>query len=169
MTALESEKLTPTSGKCIIDAETLAKYMPHEEVLLPVAAKEARSESMPDSDRQMIIKAILDLKQEVDDLRARVESSHSAAPVLKAAVPQEDREEAEWQGQGAPVNSGDIGKVVDINFDEPQAQDLSLKKSRVDIIVKALEKHNGNRKLAAEEMGISERTLYRWIEKYHLD
>ena len=49
------------------------------------------------------------------------------------------------------------------------SRDLSLKKSRVDIIVKALEKHNGNRKLAAEEMGISERTLYRWIEKYHLD
>ena len=38
-----------------------------------------------------------------------------------------------------------------------------------DIIVKALEKHHGNRKLAAEEVGISERTLYRWIEKYHLD
>ena len=169
VTALESEKLTPTSGKCIIDAATLSRYMPHEEVLLPVAANEARTESMPDSDRQMIIKAILDLKQEVDDLRARIDSSHSAPNVLKAADTREEREEAEWQGQGAPVSSGDIGKVVDINYEEPPAQDLSLKKSRVDIIVKALEKHNGNRKLAAEEMGISERTLYRWIEKYHLD
>ena len=67
------------------------------------------------------------------------------------------------------MNSGDIGKVVDIDVEKPSAQDLSLKKSKVDIIVKALEKHGGNRKLAAEEMGISERTLYRWIEKYHLD
>ena len=54
VTALESEKLTPTSGRCIIDAEILSRYMPHEEVLLPVTAKEARNESMPDSDRQRI-------------------------------------------------------------------------------------------------------------------
>ena len=69
VTALESEKLTPTSPKCVIDAATLSRYMPKEELnLLPVAAKEERNDSMPDSDRQMIIKAILDLKQEVDDL-----------------------------------------------------------------------------------------------------
>ena len=72
-------------------------------------------------------------------------------------------------GTGCPVASGNIGKVVDINVETPQAQDLSLNKSKVEIIVKALEKHHGNRKLAAEEVGISERTLYRWIEKYHLD
>ena len=167
VTALESERLTPTSGKYVIDAATLSRYMPKDEVnLLPVAASEVRSESMPDSDRQVIIKAILDLKQEVDDLRARIDSAHTVSPALKAAL---EREEAEWQGQGAPVNSGDIGKVVDIDVEKPSAQDLSLKKSKVDIIVKALEKHGGNRKLAAEEMGISERTLYRWIEKYHLD
>ena len=171
VTALESEKLTPTSAKCIVDAATLSKYMPKEEIsLLPAPAAEPRSDSMPDSDRQMIIKAILDLKQEVDELRARLDSARTDTHALKAAAPnQEDLEEAEWQGQGIPVSSGDIGKVVDINYEEPAHQDLSLKKSRVDIIVKALEKHNGNRKLAAEEMGISERTLYRWIEKYHLD
>ena len=48
-------------------------------------------------------------------------------------------------------------------------QDLSLRKSNLEIIEKALEKHGGNRKLAAREVGISERTLYRWIEKYNLD
>ena len=78
-------------------------------------------------------------------------------------------EEPEWQGQGTPVPSGTIGKVVDIKAEEQPSQDLSLNRSKVDIIVKALEKHHGNRKLAAEEVGISERTLYRWIEKYHLD
>ena len=114
----------------------------------------------------MIIKAILDLKQEVDDLKAKVGSVQVSSPVLKPV----EAEEPEWQGQGTPVASGKIGKVVDINnMEEPQAQDLSLNKSKVDIIVKALEKHHGNRKLAAEEVGISERTLYRWIEKYHLD
>ena len=168
VTALESEKLTPTSERCVIDAATLSKYMPKEELnLLPVAAKEERSDSIPDSDRQMIIKAILDLKQEVDDLKAKIGSGPVHAPALKPV--QEREEEPEWQGQGTPVQSDNIGKVVDINVEEHPHQDLSLSRSKVDIIVKALEKHHGNRKLAAEEVGISERTLYRWIEKYHLD
>ena len=61
------------------------------------------------------------------------------------------------------------GKVVDLRAEESKPQDLSLRKSNLGMIVKALEKHGGNRKLAAQEVGISERTLYRWIEKYHLD
>ena len=167
VTALESEKLTPTTAKCVIDAATLSKYMPKEDFnMLPVAAPGPRNDSMPDSDRQMIIKAILDLKQEVDDLRARLDS---AAPQVHTLKPAEMPEEAEWQGQGAPVTSDDIGKVVDLNVEEPRARDLSLNTSKVELIRQALEKHGGNRKLAAEEVGISERTLYRWIEKYHLD
>ena len=122
---------------------------------------------MPDSDRQMFIKAILDLKQEVDDLKARMSGmTASAAPVLNPHVV---AEEAEWQGQGAPVSSEEIGKVVDINVQESPEQDLSLRKSNLENIVKALEKHRGNRKLAAQEVGISERTLYRKIKEYHLE
>ncbi|MBQ6253104.1 MAG: sigma-54-dependent Fis family transcriptional regulator [Bacteroidales bacterium] len=168
VTALESERLTPTSGRCVVNAATLSLYMPKDEAnLLPAIAHESRSESMPDSDRQMIIKAILDLKREVDELKAGMAGAGAARnPALN---PVEEAEEAEWQGTGAPVSSGDIGKVVDINTQETAARDLSLRKSNLEIITKALEKHHGNRKLAAQEMGISERTLYRWIEKYHLD
>ncbi len=173
VTALESERLTRSSEKCVVDAATLARYMPKEEAtLLPVAAKELSSGQMPDSDKQMIIKAIFDLKQEVDRLKARLDSnpdtrSTTLHPALRSAP---EPEEAEWQGAGTPVTSESIGKVVNIHAGEPaKVQDLSLKKSNLEIIEKALEKHGGNRKLAAQEVGISERTLYRWIEKYHLD
>ncbi len=172
VTALESERLTRSSEKCVVDAATLARYMPKEEAtLLPVAAKEPSSGQMPDSDKQMIIKAIFDLKQEVDRLKARIDSNPDSVPTLHPALrPASEPEEAEWQGIGAPVTSESIGKVVDIHAEEPvKAQDLSLRKSNLEIIEKALEKHGGNRKLAAQEVGISERTLYRWIEKYHLD
>ena len=59
--------------------------------------------------------------------------------------------------------------MVDINVQDSQLQDLSIKKSSLDNIVKALEKHHGNRKLAAQEVGLSERTLYRKIKEYHLE
>ena len=172
VTALESERLTRSSEKCVVDAATLARYMPKEEAsLLPVAAKEPSSGQMPDSDKQMIIKAIFDLKQEVDRLKARIDSNPDSVPALHPALrPASESEEAEWQGVGVPVTSESIGKVVDIHAEEPaKVQDLSLRKSNLEIIEKALEKHGGNRKLAAQEVGISERTLYRWIEKYHLD
>lgn len=168
VTALESEKLTPTSGRCVVDAATLAGYMPKEDVnLLPAVMEDNRGDSMSESDRQMFIKAILDLKHEVDDLKTRISSINaSPAPVLTPHIPDE---EAEWQGQGVPVSSEDIGKVVDINVQDSQNQDLSLKKSNLENIIKALEKHRGNRKLAAQEVGISERTLYRKIKEYHLE
>ena len=173
VTALESEKLSRMSEKCVVDSKTLALYMPKEETsLLPVMASESGGgHSMPDSDKQMIIKALFDLKQEVDRLKARMDSMSGEVPSLRSAAlhTSPEPEEAEWQGLGAPVTSGEIGKVVDIRAEEPNPQDLSLKKSNLGMIVKALEKHGGNRKLAAQEVGISERTLYRWIEKYHLD
>ncbi|MBQ6284509.1 MAG: sigma-54-dependent Fis family transcriptional regulator [Bacteroidales bacterium] len=168
VTALESEKLTPTSGRCVVDAATLAGYMPKEDVnLLPAIQDGGRGETMSDSDRQMFIKAILDLKREVDDLKARVNGSAHEDPVV--LNPHVMAEEAEWQGQGAPVSSEEIGKVVDINVQDNQSDDLSIKKSNLENIVKALEKHHGNRKLAAREVGLSERTLYRKIKEYHLE
>ncbi|MBR5660159.1 MAG: sigma-54-dependent Fis family transcriptional regulator [Bacteroidales bacterium] len=168
VTALESEKLTPVTGRCVVDAAALAKYMPKEEInLLPAVAKDNTGDSMSESDKEMFIKAILDLKKEVDDLKARVNGATGPAPVLTPH--REEPEEAEWQGQGAPVSSEEIGKVVDINVQEPHDQDLSLQKSNIEIITKALEKHHGNRKLAAKEIGTSERSLYRWIKKYHLE
>ncbi|MBQ2197386.1 MAG: sigma-54-dependent Fis family transcriptional regulator [Bacteroidales bacterium] len=170
VTALESEKLTPTSERCVVDAATLSRYMPKEDSnLLPVMAAGGRNESsMPDSDRQMFIKALLDLKQEVDHLKARLDVVQSAAHPVQAIKPVSEPEEAEWQGQGAPVTSGEIGKVVDIKAEEPEEQDLSLRNTELENIRKALEKHHGNRKLAAQEVGVSERTLYRKIKEYHI-
>lgn len=171
VTALESEKLTPTSGRCVIDSSTLSKYMPKEDLsLLPVASSGSRGETMQDSDKQAIIKAIFDLKQEVDNLKERIDAAPSGAPAIPSQIkPVQESEEAEWQGQGVPVTNESIGKVVDLRTEEPAKQNLSLKKVKEGIIIKALEKHDGNRKLAADELGISERTLYRKIKEYHLD
>ena len=127
---------------------------------------------MTDSDKQMIIKAIFDLKQEVDGLKARFESVQGGVSPLRPALrPAPEPEEAEWQGFGTPVSSGDVGKVVDVDIkaESPHPQGLSLKDAKRQMVEKALEKHGGNRKNAAKELETSERTLYRWIEKYHID
>jgi DNA-binding NtrC family response regulator len=52
---------------------------------------------------------------------------------------------------------------------QPQDESLSINNASKELIIKALERSGGNRKLAAAELDISERTLYRKIEKFGLD
>ena len=62
---------------------------------------------------------------------------------------------------------------VNYNFDHPVVEEveetLSLEEKEIDYIRKALKKHKGKRKYAAQELGISERTLYRKIKEYDLN
>ena len=118
------------------------------------AASQGTAPGMSPEERQAIYKAIFDLKQKVDALEARLERRSLPAPSGLEA-----RQDAEWQGQ----DEGPSGRLVDIEPDEqPQEErNLSWRHTEDDLIRKALEKHHGNRKLAAEELGMSERTLYR--------
>jgi transcriptional regulator with PAS, ATPase and Fis domain len=61
----------------------------------------------------------------------------------------------------------DLNDIQDT--EEIQEETLSLEEKEKELIVKALEKHNGRRKWAAMELGISERTLYRKIKEYNIN
>ena len=158
LTAQVSRKVTPSVQRIELSAAELAPFMPMEEgEPIPVVVGGAGPTTQGSGlnvDLQPIVKAIFDLNQRIDDLEAVV-NRHQLPP-----PPPSREEEAEWQGEfTAP-----IGRNVNMDADEqPQAEDagLSWKHTQDDLIRKALEKHAGNRKLAAEELGMSERTLYR--------
>jgi transcriptional regulator with PAS, ATPase and Fis domain len=63
----------------------------------------------------------------------------------------------------------DYEDVEDIELEEAKHESLSLQNNEKDLIIKALEKHKGRRNKAADELGISQRTLYRKIKQYDLD
>ena len=65
------------------------------------------------------------------------------------------------------LETNEIG-IVKASFEETVQENLSLETQELNIIKKALEKNSGKRKLAAKELGISERTLYRKIKQYDL-
>ncbi|MDE5743376.1 MAG: helix-turn-helix domain-containing protein [Bacteroidales bacterium] len=62
----------------------------------------------------------------------------------------------------------DVISDVDLGTLEPVEEDLSLGKREQALIEQALKKHAGNRRKAAEELGVSERTIYRKIKEYSL-
>ena len=140
ITALESTRISPDADRIEIDAATLARYIPKDDPnALP--AMVAPQGSLNSEDKQMIVKALLDLKQEVDRLKTIVGEGQ-----IKPSEPQlPEPEEVEWQ--------------------EPEPErPLSIQEIEKENIAKALEKFGGNRKLAAEALGISERTLYRRLK-----
>jgi transcriptional regulator with PAS, ATPase and Fis domain len=61
------------------------------------------------------------------------------------------------------------GREDIVDTEEIVEESLSLAGKEVEMIIKALEKYNGKRKLAAHELGISERTLYRKIKEYGIE
>ena len=161
LTAQVSRKVTPTLQRIELGAAELAPFMPREEgdpipMVVEGAPSQASGAGM-NVDLQPIIKAIFDLNQRIDDLETVV--NRRSLPAPQAAPVRE--QEAEWQGTDFAAPSG---RMVEAEADEqPQQEEpsLSLRETQAEMIRKALEKHHGNRKLAAEELGMSERTLYR--------
>ena len=149
VTALESRPASAEADKVELSAPQLMPYIPDEkDSLLPQIAAPAGGSSMSDEDKRVLVKAILDLKNEVDALSEKVRSLESGAGAERLPVanerPSMPDDDAEWQEQG---------------------EELSIKKNTGELIERALEKHGGNIKAAAAELGISERTIYRKLAK----
>ena len=152
LTAQLSQKVTPTLQRIELGAQDLQPFMPREEgEPIPVVYDGAQASSHASfnaDERQAIFKAIFDLKQEVDALKARLDRRELPAP---PSARQE--EEAEWQDQEEFHE--------EMPLEAPAEHSLSVRRTEEDLIKQALEKYHGNRKKAAEELGMSERTLYR--------
>ncbi|MBQ9399726.1 MAG: sigma-54-dependent Fis family transcriptional regulator [Bacteroidales bacterium] len=154
ISALESRPVTAGSDRIEIGPERLSRYIPNEkDSLLPAVAASSGS-AFSDDDKQKIVKAILDLKMEVDRLRSIVE----ARPAIGGTAP---------APQAAPAYDPYDNEPEEQSFDEeprtvgPAQAEMSLKRANDDMIERALARHGGKVKLAAAELGISERTIYR--------
>ncbi|MBR4827178.1 MAG: sigma-54-dependent Fis family transcriptional regulator [Bacteroidales bacterium] len=145
VTAIESKPARPGVDKVEIGASQLARYIPDEQdSLLPAQVGPAPSGNpLADQDKQMIIKALLDLKREVDELRALVHSGTPQEP--RGIVPPHMDEPDEQSG----------------TFEEPQPHEVSMRELGNEAIERALARHGGKVGPAAKELGISERTIYR--------
>ena len=151
VTAIESRPARAGADKVELGAAVIRRYLPDEQdSLLPAqASPEGPGSSLSGQDKQMIIKALLDLKQEVDELRAQINSGVAPATPHNAIAPHVDEPE-EQSFEEEPVVA-----------EEPPQHELSIRQMREDAIERALARHDGKVDLAAKELGISERTIYR--------
>ncbi len=150
LTVLESEPISSRADRIELSADKVKAHLPQEfDSLLPSIsiASDGNSSEISGEDMRAIVKAIFDLKQEVDRLRRMVEEKPHE---VQSASPQRITDDADWQE----------------NLQETAATPTySLKQSTDSLYKQALDKYNGKVKPAAAELGISERTLYRWLDK----
>ncbi|MNK24669.1 Nitrogen regulation protein NR(I) [compost metagenome] len=164
-----------------IDGARLQSYLPEAEEFFPavVGAQETKID-----ERELMYKFLFDMKNDLNELKKLVVEllNHQGDFSLsndQAAVVSRLYHDINHGEQrilpSAPIKTESVKPVV---FDEPDTEDyeiheevqesLSLEDREKELIQKALDKHRGRRKYAAEELGISERTLYRKIKEYDI-
>lgn len=160
VSVFETVEIRPDAERCVIDAATLARYItPEDDNMLPIPVGMAGS-SMREDDKQEIFRAIALLKAEVDRLRGLVERHASASAVARVPEFTPAAPEIDEQDDFRPLVDEQPQPSHVIDYPE-EAASGTIRDAEEEMIRKALEKHGGNRKKAAKELGISERTLYR--------
>ena len=169
-TGILSKPASTITERIEVDAAMLSPFIPAEkdELLPALAAPSGGGQALGSEDKQMIIKAIFDLKNEfvrlkheVDLLKSWVREEQGVAkalPVVHSGPLHIEEEEPEEQG-GEPAAS--------VPAEDGEVQANTNLKNVSDILIKqALERHGGKVSSAAKELGISERTIYRKIKQW---
>ena len=160
VSVFETVEIRPDAERCVIDAATLARYItPEDDNMLPIPVGMAGG-SMREDDKQEIFRAIALLKAEVDRLRGLVERHAPASAVARVPEFTPAAPEIDEQDDFRPLVDEQPQPSHVIDYPE-EAASGTIRDAEEEMIRKALEKHGGNRKKAAKELGISERTLYR--------
>ena len=181
-----TEQICVLESGTLVNEHMIAKYIPHIEPPLPMLlGKIDGTEGM--SERDIFYKVLIDMKRDVNDLKKVVFG------LLEGNL--DARQPMNTPMQTNSVASSNTPAIVNPAFSEanttpnpiiihteeddedefqeaesyPSIQTLSLEAQEIEMIKRALVKNHGKRKKAADELGISERTLYRKIKQYELE
>ncbi|SKB80141.1 regulatory protein, Fis family [Soonwooa buanensis] len=189
------EQLTVVERNRKITAEKLAEYIPMEKHL-PMLVNQNANKAQSDfgNEREIMYKVLFDMRNDINDLKSLTSeliknrgngdlSNQEKNLINKIYTPEpaahnpnsllyfEPNDNANVQTANVMnVDDNDpYEDIMDIEVEEARPESLSLQNNEKDLIIKALEKHRGRRNKAADELGISQRTLYRKIKQYNLE
>ncbi|AKD05818.1 sigma-54 dependent transcriptional regulator [Pontibacter korlensis] len=174
-----------------INADKLRHYLPQESItsLPAIQAKEGAAEGSF-SERDLLYKVLFDMRRDVSELKKLVFNMLAHQPNDEDLLREhshlfENMETQQYNGRSyqqeqvqnepyyLPIKHShtqeyEDDKVEDIPH-ETEEESLSLEDKEKELILKALKKHNNKRKYAAQDLGISERTLYRKLKQYDIE
>ena len=183
-----TEQISVIEPDRTITADTLKRYLPdNEQATLPTlfrAHNEQETKSF-NNEREILYQVLFDMKKDMNDLKKLVNDimsgeaqpqNYTPQPYTPASVPATTFATPEVQTQPDVINivptSGKQKLMQNRQVEDTEEyieESLSLVDAEKEMITKALERHNGKRKLAAQDLKISERTLYRKIKEYGIE
>ena len=164
-----TEQISILSKERTITPEILSKFIPQDKESTQLAIVHPNgSDHSFENEREILYKILYDMRNNVNDMRreisqlkkqiedvqttsAKIISSPAVAPISPIPTITPTMEDAEAEEYIEPT---------------PEQENLNLSDLNRQMLEKALERHNGNRKKAAQELGISDRTLYRRLKQY---
>lgn len=175
-----AEEISVVEEKRLISSEGLLQYLPAKGTNLPSVIDNKKSGSEFSSEREIMYKILFDMRNDINDLKkltldlmqgGSVEKVKEESKKLIQKIYKEDTLDSEIEDQVEVVRLNEKYKDSDsYEFEETIDDDesLSIQEKEIELIKKSLDRNKGKRKLAAKELGISERTLYRKIKHYDL-
>ena len=177
-----AEQLSVLEQDRAIGFETLGLYLPDHNTRLPaVVSLPTSGGSDFGSEREILYKVLFDMKSDLNDLKQlTLELMNSSSTEQVRSDNEGLIQKIYGEEQNPPERllpsrneTNSYPKKTDDNFDYAEEieeeETLSLIDKEFELIKKALERNNGKRKAAADELGISERTLYRKIKQFDID
>lgn len=169
-----TEQMSVLEAERKIDSDTILSYLPETHrsrlpVRITTGSDGFEQGEAGANEKEMLYKVLFDMKGELDDLkRVVLDIIKSGGQISQADKDAVQRAFTDEEISNMPVRFSNPSGPVVHDVVELESSSLSLIDSERELIIKALDKHKNKRKLAAAELGISERTLYRKIKEYDL-
>ena len=174
-----------------ISAATLQSYLPEQGSNLPSVIKDKKSESDFSTEREILYKVLFDMKSDLNDLKKLTmelmqngasqvqEKNKNLIQKIYGSNQEENEIDFEDENELSVIPMAKNTQSSANNYEDPEdnylfaetveeEEVLKLEQKEIEMIKKSLEKNKGKRKAAADELGISERTLYRKIKQFDL-
>ncbi|MGC9343908.1 MAG: sigma-54 interaction domain-containing protein [Bacteroidales bacterium] len=174
-----AEQISIIEQERTVDSDTIMRYLPdYHKTKLPALIKNSVDRDTFSSEREILYKILFDMKNDMNDLKKLVldlmQDNPSNAEIRKnnAQLIEKLYENGESEPQEDSHTNYQYNRPPEediLDTEEIIEESLSLEDKEIELIKKALDKHNGKRKHAAQELGISERTLYRKIKEYEIE
>ena len=171
-----AEQISVIEEERIVSATKLQQYLPNNKNNFP-AVIGGKKENDFSTERDIMYKILFDMRNDINDLKKltldlmksgnveKVQEEHHQ--LIEKMYENKDTQEHNVEVLNLPQNSSVEKNYAFIETIE-EDESLSLQEKEIEMIKKSLEKNRNKRKLAAQELGISERTLYRKIKQYDL-
>jgi transcriptional regulator with PAS, ATPase and Fis domain len=173
-----TEQISILSTERQITAEILSRFIPQDQETTQLATIHNEGEHSFENEREILYKILFELRSNVNDMRREMSTLKKQIEDVQVSKPSQtplpSTQLAPIGSNLSPVNTqlSSFPSAEDAEAEEyvePEMESLNLSDLGRQMLEKALERNGGNRKKAAQELGISDRTLYRRLKQYGLD